>query len=169
MPLFKTNIPANAGLFLKQIMQIAAFDIIEISKPLDKLLELEPTQPINENFEAVGFESVFLLNNMGTLAIAYLIWIVTAFITLLLNFSLQVSNKLQEVHHKLSQKLFFNSLISLFLESYSLISVCALINMSFISFESYGLSVHSSVCAFTFTMMLLMPPLLFFHLIKFFN
>ena len=91
MPLFKTNIPANAGLFFKQIMQIAAFDIIEISEPLDKLLDLEPTDPINENFEAVGFESVYLLNNMGTLAIAYLIWTVTAIITLVLKLCIESS------------------------------------------------------------------------------
>ena len=84
MPLFKTNIPANAGLFFKQIMQIAAFDLIEINEPLDKLLDLDPTEPINENFEAVGFESIYLLNNMGTLAIAYLIWAIAAIITLFL-------------------------------------------------------------------------------------
>ena len=47
MPLFKTITPANAGLFFKQIMQIAAFDIVEISGPLDDLLNLEPTEPIN--------------------------------------------------------------------------------------------------------------------------
>ena len=41
MPLFKTNIPANAGMFFNQIMEIAAFDIIEIAEPLDNLLDLE--------------------------------------------------------------------------------------------------------------------------------
>ena len=134
MPLFKTNIPANAGVFFKQIMQIAAFEIIEISEPLNKILDLQPTEPINENFEAVGFESIYLLNNMGTLAIAYLIWAVAAIITLFLKLFMDTSKKIKKAYHKLRKKLFFNSLISLFLESYSLISVCCLINMSFISF-----------------------------------
>ena len=65
-------------------MQIAAFDIIEIGEPLDNLLDLEPTDPINENFEAVGFESIYLLNNMGTLAIAYGIWTLFAILAKIL-------------------------------------------------------------------------------------
>ena len=35
MPLFIVNVPANAGSFFKQIMEIAAFDIVEIGEPLD--------------------------------------------------------------------------------------------------------------------------------------
>ena len=93
MPLFKITLPANAGLFFKQIMQIAAFDIIEINEPLDNLLDLEPTDPINENFEAVGFESIYLLNNMGTLAIAYFVWLFAAFIALILKMLVRESKK----------------------------------------------------------------------------
>ena len=150
-------------------MQIAAFEIIEISEPLDNLLELEPTEPINENFEAIGFESIYLLNNMGTLAIAYLIWAVAAIITLFIKLFMQKSKKLRKAYHKLRKKLFFNSLISLFLESYSLISVCCLINLSFISFNSYGLSVHSVVCIFFFGMMILMPFVLIQYLLIYFK
>ena len=113
-------------------MQIAAFDIVEIGEPLDKMLNLEPTEPINENFEAVGFESIYFLNNMGTLAIAYLIWILATIIAFLLKMFMYRSKKARKAYNWLRKKLFFNSLISLFLESYSLISVCCLINLSFI-------------------------------------
>ena len=169
MPLFKINLPANAGIFFNQIMQIAAFDIIEISEPLDDLLDLEPTDPINENFEAVGFESIYLLNNMGTLAIAYLIWIVATILTLVIWVLSYNSNKTRAVYHVLRKKLFFNSIISLFLESYSLISVCCLINFSFISFETYGIAFHSITCILFFTCMILMPILLVKHLLRFFE
>ena len=101
MPLFKTITPANAGLFFKQIMQIAAFDIVEISGPLDSLLNLEPTDPINQNFETVGFESVYLLNNMGTLAIAYLIWLTVACIAVLLRMCFSCHRKIRKTYHVL--------------------------------------------------------------------
>lgn len=169
MPLFKINIPANAGLFFKQIMQIAAFDIIEIGEPLDKLLNLEPTEPINDNFEAVGFESIYLLNNMGTFAIAYFIWILAAIIALFLKICMKWSKKLKRAYNRLRRKLFFNSLISLFLESYSLISVCCLINLSFLSFASYGVTVQSVSCILFFIAIILMPLILFVYLLKFFT
>ena len=35
MPLFDTKIPANAGIFFNQIMEIAAFDFIEVGDYLD--------------------------------------------------------------------------------------------------------------------------------------
>ena len=65
-------------------MRIAAFDIVEIGGFLDNVLSLEPTQPLNENFEAVGFESIYLLNNMGTVAFLFFFWILAAQITFML-------------------------------------------------------------------------------------
>ena len=47
MPLFKTNIPANALMFFNKIMEIAAFEIVEIAGPLDNLLNLEPKEHEN--------------------------------------------------------------------------------------------------------------------------
>ena len=67
MPLFKVSIPANADMLFKKIMEIAAFEIFEIGEPLDKLLDLEPTGPFNRNFDSVGLESIYLINNLGTL------------------------------------------------------------------------------------------------------
>ena len=92
-------------------MQIAAFDIIEISDTLDTILSVEPTEPINENFETVGFESIYLLNNMGTLAIAYLIWFLVAIVAIVLKLFLTCHRKIRKVYHRLQKKLFYNSLI----------------------------------------------------------
>jgi len=55
------------------------------------------------------------------------------------------------------------------LESYSLLSVCCMINMSYISFESYGLTVHSVACITFFFLIIFLPIVLAQHLIRFFN
>ena len=47
MPLFEVSLPANAGVFFKQLMKIAAFDIIELGDYLDAIFFLEPTEPLN--------------------------------------------------------------------------------------------------------------------------
>ena len=53
------------------------------------------------------------------------------------------------------KKLFYNDLISLFVESYSLVSVCCLINFGFIRFDSFGHGFHSVMCIFFTTFMML--------------
>ena len=135
LPLFKVNIPANALLLFNKIMEIAAFDIIEINDPLNKLLDLEPTGPYRPNFDAVGFESIYLLNNLGALNFAYLAWLLAALTILLLKCRVvEESETARKMRSKLSGKIFFNPLISVFLESYSLLAVCCFINISYISF-----------------------------------
>ena len=101
MPLFKTSIPANAGIFFNQIMQIAAFDLIEINGPLNYLLDLKPTGPLNQNFGAIGFESIFLINNMGTLGIAFLVWLLLAIIYFITRPCRYFSEKVTEIHRNL--------------------------------------------------------------------
>ena len=106
---------------------------------------------------------------MGTLAVAYLIWFIAALIAVLLKMCLSCHHKIRKTYHALQKRLFFNSLISLYLESYSLISVCCLINMSYLSFETYGLSVHSVSCIVFLALILLLPPFLCRHLVNIFE
>ena len=66
MPLFKIVLPANIGVFFGYIITIASFDLIPIDNFVDEYGGLSPVEPINENFEAIGFESLYLLINLGT-------------------------------------------------------------------------------------------------------
>ena len=117
---------------------------------------------MNENFEAVGFESVFLINNMGTLAIAYLIWILAAFFTMAVKIFIYEFEVVRRTHRMIHRKLFWNSIISLFLESYSLLAVCSMINFSYISFESYGMTIHSIACLSVLIAIFFLPALVMF-------
>lgn len=63
-------------MFFNQINKIASFDIIDIDPFLNKVLNLNETEPINSNFDALGFNSMFFLNNMGSLMIGFLIYFV---------------------------------------------------------------------------------------------
>ena len=63
-------------------MAIAAFDIIETGEVLGEILDLVPEPPVNENFEAIGFESVYFLDNLGsfglmlaTYFVLFIIWV----------------------------------------------------------------------------------------------
>ena len=84
MPLFKVNMPANAQAFFNQIFKIAAFDIIEIEPYMNKMLQLNSTHAFNRNFESLGFQSMFFMNNLGPLLIAFLIYFAAILLLLLL-------------------------------------------------------------------------------------
>ena len=164
MPLFDTKIPANAGIFFNQIMEIAAFDFIEVGDYLDEWLGLEPIEPENPNFVTLGLGSIFLLNNMGTLAIAYLVWFTAALIAMLVKLGVHTSKRMRNMYTTLKRKLFFNSLISLFVESYSLLCVCCLINTSYISLKTFGFGFHSVICVFFFGFLVLFPTAIFWYI-----
>ena len=70
LPLLSTSMPANSGMFFGGLSSIAAFDVFEIGDYADEYLELLPSEPISEKFEAIGMESTYFINNMGSLFLA---------------------------------------------------------------------------------------------------
>ena len=55
-----------------KIYQVAAFDFIEIDDYMNDFLKIPPAAPYNENFESLGMESTYMLNNLGSLLLIYL-------------------------------------------------------------------------------------------------
>ena len=72
MPLMKVVLPLSAAEFYKNIFTIAAFDVYELNDFYNELLEVEELGPKNENFEDFGFESRYMLNNLGTMILFYI-------------------------------------------------------------------------------------------------
>jgi len=54
-------------------MSISAFDVVETGPYLDKIFHLKPSEPVNGQFATVGFESIYVLHNMGTFLLAFLL------------------------------------------------------------------------------------------------
>ena len=52
------------------------------------------------------------------------------------------------------------------MESYSLLSVCCLINIYYLSFENYGVTIHSVACLFFLASIFVLPFLLTKYLVK---
>lgn len=70
--------PANAAVFFRAIMEIAAFDFVDFGDTIHDTFEIEETEPIDVNFNSIGFESQYFLVNMGTMVVFYLIYLVLA-------------------------------------------------------------------------------------------
>jgi hypothetical protein len=63
-------------MFFAQLMKIAAFDIIDTAKYWDKWLNQTETDGLNENFNSLGFDSMWFMNNMGTMFLAYIVYFI---------------------------------------------------------------------------------------------
>ena len=105
---------------------------------------------------------------MGTLAIVFFIWILLAILEAILRLFRSRSVKILNFQRTLRRKLYYNSLISLYVESYSLLSVCCLINFYFLSFKNVGVTVHSIACIIFLISIFVLPLILTRYLTKHF-
>ena len=157
MPMCKVILPGSASLFFETIFQIAAFQIYDIGDHINDMLSLEPTDPFNQNFENIGLESMYVLNNMGTMVLFYVAY------PLFMLFE-WVCKKCREsclcclrLHRKVKRALYYSALLTGMFESYSLLAVCCFIALPVLSFGSYGEIVQSAVCIF-FTIFIFTGP-----------
>ena len=140
MPLFRITMPANAALFFRSLMEIAAFDFYDFSDIVHELLQIEPTEAIDVNFEQIGFESQYFLVNIGSLLAIFLIYASCMPIVPMHKFCKGSCKKFCKNMHF---AIYWRVLITLINESYIFIVVCVLINIQVFSMDSYGLTVMS--------------------------
>lgn len=56
--------------------------------------------------------------------------------------------------------LFFNNIVGIMIESYSILAICCLININFLKFTTYGEAVQSVVCIISLVALICFPLLL---------
>ena len=108
--------PANASSMLGKMIEFAEFDLIP-TEYLDELMYYWPeSDPFSANFESVGIETTFFLENIG-----FAIWMAN-FNILLILFHAAIykikckSRCCQKIKEKLSFYLYWNGLIRLYME-----------------------------------------------------
>ena len=144
LPLFDTSMPANTGMVFKYLTKIAAFDILEIGDYVDEFLELGQTDPVDNNFETLGFESKWFINNVGSFFI-YLLWCFAIVIFYLLVATLnKTSGYCLRLKHRLSIMVFWNKLSMAIFESILVVGLSCFITFrrNFV-YESTGEQVQT--------------------------
>ena len=138
----KFTMPANTGDFFKYLTSIAAFDILETSAYLTRLLSLPPRDPVDENFEALGIESVYFLNNLGTFIFVLAFKVLLCIVWIVL-YPLQACSKpLRKRRKKLGNSIFWNSWITVINESVLLVVLFASIALKYnFEFGKWGQTV----------------------------
>lgn len=157
MPLFNVQMPANAQTFFNEIFKIAAFDIVEVEPYVNFMLHLNGTGPFNDNFDKLGFQSMFFLNNLGPLGIGFLIYFGACLFLLVLDTFSPKSKRAATLSKSLYDQLFYNTITSIMLESYSIMSCCVLINLNYIRWDTWGEVVQTSICMLALVTLIAFP------------
>ena len=129
-------------MFFISMMTIAAFDIYEIGDDVNNILDLEPTEPVNNNFNRLGLESRYFINNVGTLMLWPLIilFLLIFYGTMKKCSNFKLCHSMRGVAINGLSSLKYSAIITMVRESFSLVMLCALINIPIISFGSYGVA-----------------------------
>ena len=130
MPLFAVNLPPNANYFFGFIMTIASFDILPTDSFYNDYFDMTQSLPISDHFESLGFNSQYLLYNLGSLIIGILSIPFFALIVLLMKPFRRCSDKIHRQHILLSRYLYWGHFITVFRESYTILVICSLINVT---------------------------------------
>jgi len=178
MPLLTVILPANAGIFFAQIMHITAFEVFDTKPYLDSYLRLEPADPVNANFEAVGLESIYFPQNLGTLLLAFVFYLVMVILSKLLLLCSEDEVKVNlyspcpsfnECGKILHRNLFWGSLINLVTEAYSMMTLSCMINLKYLRWDSFSLIFMSSLSILVTLVLLAYPAFFAWELTKDFD
>ena len=127
LPLLESAMPANAGMFYNILTKLAAFDVLEIGEHVNEILQLAPTDPVNEKFETMGLEDVYFINNVGSFFFFLMLYTLLIMIWALLLCCKRIKS-VNKIVKALSKRLFWNSISSLIFESFLNVVVCGLIS-----------------------------------------
>jgi hypothetical protein len=66
--------PASSSVFISKLMDLLAFQFWDMSPILDSVLSLDDDDyPLTDQFETLGYESLYFLKNLGTVSLGIVI------------------------------------------------------------------------------------------------
>ncbi len=134
MPLWNVNPPGNAAMFYGFMMEIAAFDMVPTGDFYDKYLQDLPiTEPLNDNFDVLGFSNMYFLYNSGSIMISIIAVPLLAIVVGILRPCISYRYPLYW-YRRVKSYVFWNGTFQTITGSYTILVLCVLINMKNVNF-----------------------------------
>ena len=161
-------------MFFAEFTKIAAFDLLEFEyfnfgEFMDSMLDLIPTGPLNSKFEAIGFESLYFINNLGSFFLVLVFGVLLLPIWLLLESIGLYSQWAKRKANSLSKRLFINTYISTIVESFMIVILCALITVKYATnLDAEKADVHTVTASLAICVYFLLPLVAFLVVLIYF-
>ena len=118
-------------------------------------LSFDDTQGINENFNSYGYSSLYAFENYGS---ATLIFFIMPVVLILAKFiEITKLSGLSEIAVKLLQSVCWNGVLGYFFEMYLVLTMCGLMNLYYIRFDSAANILNSLLAVFFLSVSVLLP------------
>jgi len=100
---------------------------------------------VNQNYDTLGFESTYFINNMGTMFLYFLVFPVMVIVDFTVRLVIEIGGRksTQSFSESLRKKIYWNLPIRLVLESYANVIICCFIQFQNMSTDSVGQSIQS--------------------------
>ena len=125
-------------MFFVRLTNIAAFDVGEVGNSIypdfpqidglvNTALELPPSEPLNERFEASRIESVYFINNLGSFYFILMAYFLLYFFSLVVMSCRCCSKRkcVKRLDKKLQRKLYCDGVYVVVRESFQMVALCA--------------------------------------------
>lgn len=130
--LFNIRLPSNAQLLCSKFIYIASFNLIPTDTIYNKIFVIEQTQPLTDNFNALGYGSLSLFHNLGTLFLFFFIHLISL-IAFPILYKFRNSNALCKRLYDFKDYTIGGSFIRFFMESYLQVAVSVLLSFKKLS------------------------------------
>ena len=160
MMLIAVSFPATALIFFGGLINLINFQIIDFSTIYNKMLFLDANQegnnPLNSQFELMGYQSLFIIQNFGMLCLTIFLpifaWIFAPVVVKILK------GKLAYLREKSKDLMFFNFWIGFFDETYLFLTVCSGLNLRYnFKWQTFG-EAFNCLVALIFGIILVIYP-----------
>ena len=105
---------------------------------INMMLRLNNTEPFNNVFDQMGYTSMFLSNNLGTLNLAFLFYLVALLVMHYYKRLKSKSRVAKRRYKQIKRLLVHNFIIKTMIESYSNIAVCSFISLYYVRWRTWG-------------------------------
>ena len=158
--LINVTYPVTATVFFSMLMDVLTFQFHNFSDLYNRVLRLDPdsdgNNPINNQFDLMGYGSLFIIQNFGTLCFTVLFAPILWFTSMIAGAIFKT--RLTKYRVKFQRLMFFDYWLSLLGETYLFLAVCTFLNFNYLRWEPFGEGINSfitvvvaiCVCVFPF-------------------
>ena len=145
--LINVTYPVTATVFFSMLMDVLTFQFHNFSDLYNRVLRLDPdsdgNNPINNQFDLMGYGSLFIIQNFGTLCFTVLVAPILWFTSMIAGAIFKT--RLTKYRVKFQRLMFFDYWLSLLGETYLFLAVCTFLNFNYLKWESFGEGINSFI------------------------
>ena len=158
--LIKVSYPASALVFFGGLMNLLTLQVYDFSELYKKWFRLDPnsvgTNPLNSQFQLMGYNSLYIIQNFGTLC--WTIFLPVAGVVFAPFVVFVCKGKFAHLKQKASNWMFFDFWVSFFDETSLFLMVCIALNLQYYwKWDAFG-DVWNSAISMLFGFLLAVFP-----------